>query len=136
MDTDAAVPWVPVASFLGPYAEVEADLLVTHLQGSGVPVLRVPMNQPISVLFTHGMPGTFPIRVYVPPEHLEDARELAAEQEPQSVPRPLRAVAQWWAASMVLSPIVVAAYGARETASRMGGVLSLGIGLGLLWRGL
>ena len=37
MDSAAFVPWVPIASFMGIYAEVEADLLVAHLEGSGIP---------------------------------------------------------------------------------------------------
>ena len=136
MDSEPAVQWVPVASFVGLYAEVEADLLVAHLRGSDIPVLRIPFSVPISLLYHTQMPGTFPIRVYVPPEHAESATELAAEQEPQSVPQPVRAVAQWLLAQMVLLPVSGAVFGSRERAAHLATSLSAVCGLGLLWRGL
>jgi hypothetical protein len=125
---------------MGIYAEVEADLLVAALQGSSIPAMRLPANQPISVLFTRRMPGTFPISVYVPPERAEAAAELYAEQPRQSIPQPVRAVGQWYLvahlATMLGSALTFGLHGASEHAAHLAGALAVIGTIAVLWRGM
>lgn len=136
MDAETAGQWVPVASFEGLYSEVEADLLVAQLRGSGIPVLRVPHFIPMSVLYDGRAGWAFPVRVYVPAEQEQEAREMVSEQEPQSIPQPVRALAQWLLASAVVLMLGAGSLGPRMGAGRLVGVLSFGCALGMLWRGV
>lgn len=116
MDAPQPAQWVRLTSFLGLYGEVEADLLVANLQGHGIAAVRLPM-QPLSALL--GAPAVIlPIEVLVPAEAWDDASALLGEQPRMTVPRPVGAVAQWWATARLLGV-------AAETC----GVMAVGEGL-------
>jgi hypothetical protein len=74
----ASEEWVEIARFVGLEGEIEADLCVTTLKGSGIPAMRLP---------THDLFGTgglalrqyAPIQVLVPPNREEDAKELLSD---------------------------------------------------------
>ncbi len=71
--------WVAVAQFMAFDAGLTADLAVSKLQGSGIPVMRVPTGS-ITGAFGTGMLPSELIRVIVPPEYEDRAREILAEQ--------------------------------------------------------
>ena len=79
MSSDERKEWVVVAQFTALDAGLSADLAVSKLQGSGIPVMRMPTGSITGAIGT-GMPAVEPIRVVVPPEHEERAREVLAEE--------------------------------------------------------
>ena len=80
MNDDSRQEWVVVAEFSAIDTGVAADLAVSKLQGSGIPVMRMPTGSITGAIGT-GMLGVEPIRVVVPPEHEEYAREVLADSE-------------------------------------------------------
>ena len=71
--------WVVVAKFTAFDAGLTADLAVSKLQGSGIPAQRMPTGSITGALGT-GMPPSELIRVIVPPQYEERAREILAEE--------------------------------------------------------
>ncbi len=80
MSDDQRQEWVVVAEFSAIDTGVAADLAVSKLQGSGIPVMRMPTGSITGAIGT-GMLGVELIRVVVPPEHEEYAREVLADSE-------------------------------------------------------
>ncbi len=78
--------WVAVAQFNAMDTGVAADMAVAKLQGSGIQAMRFPTGSITSVL-VGGLPAVEPIRVLVPPDQADRAREILAEELP-STPRP------------------------------------------------
>ena len=70
-----------VAQFMAFNADIAADLAVSKLQGSGIPVMRMPTGR-ISGVFNRALltAQTGPIRVIVAPGDEDRAREVLAEQ--------------------------------------------------------
>jgi hypothetical protein len=96
MDQASAIRWTPVASFLGLDGDVQADLLVTNLQGLGVPAQRLPVL-PTTTLPMASWPMIQRVMVCVPGDREEDARGIVADQ-PDAPMRPqLRTLIQWGA---------------------------------------
>ncbi len=79
MTNDQRQEWVIVAEFSAMDTGFAADMAVSKLEGSGVPAMRFPGGSITSVL-GGAVPVVEPIRVVVPPEHEERAREILAEQ--------------------------------------------------------
>ena len=71
--------WVVVAELTDFHAGLTADLAVSKLQGSGIPAVRFPTGVIAGAIGT-AMIAWAPIRVVVPPEHEDRAREILAEQ--------------------------------------------------------
>jgi len=71
--------WVVVAEFTAFDAGLTADLAVSKLQGSGISAMRMPTGSITGALGTGMLPSEL-IRVIVPPEHEDRAREILAEQ--------------------------------------------------------
>jgi len=71
--------WVVVAEFMAFDAGLTADLAVSKLQGSGIPAQRMPTGS-ITGAFGMGMLPSELIRVIVPPEYEDRAREVLADQ--------------------------------------------------------
>ena len=73
--------WVVVAQFTAFDMGIMADLAVSKLQGSGIPAMRMPTGR-ISGVFDRAFLAahTGPIRVVVPPEEEDRARDILAEQ--------------------------------------------------------
>jgi hypothetical protein len=106
MDAEAALPWVTVASYFGLNAEVEADLAVANLQGSAIPVERLP-KQPLGMFVTKLIvPAIMPIQVMVPADRESEARELLDEQPSPAIPPKVRSVVRWFLAVVVVSGVV------------------------------
>ena len=78
MGNDERQEWVVVAEFTAIDMGVAADLAVSKLQGSGIPAQRMPTGS-IAGAFGTGMLASELIRIIVPPEHEERAREILAE---------------------------------------------------------
>ncbi len=78
--------WVVVAQFNAMDTGVAADMAVSKLQGGGIPAMRFPTSSITSVL-AGGLPAVEPIRVLVPPDQADKAREVLAEELP-TTPRP------------------------------------------------
>jgi hypothetical protein len=74
-DQGHPVDWEVVWEGSGHDSEVDADLVVSLLEGSEIPVVRIPpSNAP--VIFD-GLGGPLlPVKVLVPPDHAADARDL------------------------------------------------------------
>ena len=70
--------WVVVAQFNAMDMGLAADMAVSKLQGGGIPAMRFPTGSITSVL-AGGLPAVEPIRVLVPPDQADRARELLAE---------------------------------------------------------
>ena len=77
-DTKKSDEWVVVASFHGFDADLEADCCVADLKGHRIPAMRVPTNT-VASLAGLGLTMTQAVRVLVPPDREEDAKELLAE---------------------------------------------------------
>ena len=80
MNNDERQEWVVVAEFTAIDMGVAADLAVAKLQGSGIPAQRMPTGS-IAGAFGTGMLASELIRIIVPPEHEERAREILADRE-------------------------------------------------------
>jgi len=72
--------WVVVAQFMAFDMGIMADMAVSKLQGSGIPVMRMPTGS-ITGAFGTGMLPSELIRVIVPPEYEDRARDVLAESE-------------------------------------------------------
>ena len=71
--------WVVVAQFNAMDTGLAADMAVSKLQGNGVSAVRVPTGSITSVL-VGGMPAVEVIRVLVPPNQADRAREILTEE--------------------------------------------------------
>jgi len=80
MAGDEREEWVVVAEFTAFDAGLTADLAVSKLQGSGIPVMRVPTGS-ITGAFGTGMLPAELIKVIVPPEYEDQAQDVLAESE-------------------------------------------------------
>lgn len=118
MDTEAPKQWVCAGSSMGIDGDLQADLLVTNLQGADIPVVRLPIL-PTTVLPMANWPMIRPARVFVPQEYGPIAQEIEAEQ-PRHLLEPNVCALMGWAlavtvvayAGMVQCPgtVVVAAF--------------------------
>ena len=70
--------WIVVAQFSAVDTGLSADMAVSKLQGSGIRAMRFPTGSITSVV--GGLPAVEPIRVLVPPDQAERAREILAEE--------------------------------------------------------
>lgn len=70
--------WVVIARFHPIANAADADLAVARLRGAGIPAVRFPINAAVAPAV--GMMGPEPVRVLVPPERAEEARELLEEE--------------------------------------------------------
>ncbi len=75
--------WVVVAEFTAFDAGLTADLAVSKLQGSGIPAQRMPTGS-ITGAFGTGMLPSELIKVIVPPEYEDRARDILAESEQEA----------------------------------------------------
>lgn len=95
--------WPVVGSYMGPFAEAEADLAVCTLKGLGLRALRRP-TVPICMIYR--MPGIFPVEVCVPSEVAAEAAEALAGQPHGSVSPSLRLLMRWVLAAALTSLVV------------------------------
>ena len=72
--------WVVVWQGSGHGADVEADLVVSLLEGSAIPVVRIPPSDAPVIFDGFGGP-LLPFSVLVPPDREEDAKELLEESK-------------------------------------------------------
>jgi len=84
MGDDQREEWVVVAEFMAFDAGLTADLAVSKLQGSGIPVMRMPTGS-ITGAFGTGMLPSELIRVIVPPEYEDQAREILADDGAEAI---------------------------------------------------
>ncbi|NPV46567.1 MAG: hypothetical protein HPY69_06400 [Armatimonadetes bacterium] len=78
MATEPGAEWTVVWEQAGPGADLNADLAVSLLQGSDIPVMRIPPSTG-PVLFDGASGPLLPVRLLVPPEYEAEARELLQE---------------------------------------------------------
>lgn len=67
--------WAEVARFGGYDADMQGDLAVCLLEGSGIPAIRIPPQVSSMVFDGFGAP-LFLVKIFVPPDRAQDAREL------------------------------------------------------------
>lgn len=70
--------WVEVARVYPILNAADADIAVARLHDAGIPAMRLP-----TTMLTHpgaGKIGSVPVRVLVPPERAQEARELLEEE--------------------------------------------------------
>ena len=79
MSDDQRQEWVVVAEFTAIDMGLAADMAVAKLRGSGIPAMRMPTGS-ITGAIGIGMLAAELIRVVVPPDHEEYAREVLAEE--------------------------------------------------------
>lgn len=72
--------WVVVWQRAEHEADIEADLVVSLLEGSAIPVVRIPPSTAPVVFDGFGGP-LMPVRVLVPPDREADAKELLKDAE-------------------------------------------------------
>jgi hypothetical protein len=77
MDAETPQQWICVGSYLGIDGDLQADLLVTNLQGADIPAVRLPIL-PTTVLPMANWPMIRPARVFVPKEYGPIARRSSA----------------------------------------------------------
>ena len=70
--------WIVVAEFNGTGMGVAADIAVSQLQSSGVQAIRLPTGAMTSTFDSISPVG--PVRVLVPPDQAERAREILTEE--------------------------------------------------------
>jgi len=80
--TEDCDEWVVVAQFDGTGMGMAADIAVSHLEGSGVPAIRLPTGATTSTFDSIYPVG--PVRVLVPPDQADRAREILAEDDAAS----------------------------------------------------
>jgi len=83
MGDDQREEWVVVAEFTAFDTGLTADLAVSKLQGSGIPAQRMPTGS-ITGAFGTGMLPSELIKVIVPPEYEDRARDILAESEQEA----------------------------------------------------
>ena len=74
-DHEQPQDWEVVWEQTGLESEMDADLVVSLLEGSAIPVVRIPPSTAPIIFDGFGGP-MLPVRVLVPPDHAADAREL------------------------------------------------------------
>jgi hypothetical protein len=74
-DHEQPLDWEVVWEQTGLESEMDADLVVSLLEGSSIPVVRIPPSNAPSVFDGLGGP-MLPVQVLVPPDRAADAREL------------------------------------------------------------
>ena len=84
MNRDLRQEWVVVAQFTAFDMGLSADMAVSKLQGSGVPVMRMPTGSITGALGTGMLPSEL-IRVIVPPEYEDRAREILADEAAEGI---------------------------------------------------
>ena len=67
--------WEIVWEQSGHGSDIDADMVVSLLEGSNIPVVRIPPSTAPIVFDGFGGP-MMPVTVLVPPDHAADAREL------------------------------------------------------------
>jgi hypothetical protein len=72
--------WVVVWEASRHGADIEADMIVSVLEGSAIPVVRLPASSAPVVFDGFGGP-MLPVKVLVPPDREADAKELLADAE-------------------------------------------------------
>lgn len=72
--------WVVVWHRAGHEADIEADMVVSLLEGSAIPVVRIPPSSAPVVFDGFGGP-MLPVKVLVPPDREADAKELLTDAE-------------------------------------------------------
>ena len=77
---DQQQEWVVVWQQSGPGADLKGHLIVSLLEGSNIPVVRIPPST-APVLFDGASGPLWPVKVLVPPDREEDAKELLADAE-------------------------------------------------------
>ena len=70
--------WEVVAEFTGTSMDVLAGIAVSHLRSEGIDAIRMPAENP-SVVFSGA--SCIPIKIYVPLDQAESARELLEDIE-------------------------------------------------------
>ncbi len=80
MSTEKRDEWIVVAQFNAMDFGLAADMAVSKLQGSGIPAQRVPSGSITGAIGTGMLPSEL-IRVIVPPDQAEKAREILAEED-------------------------------------------------------
>jgi len=70
--------WVIVWQEAGPGADMRGDLIVSLLEGSNLPVVRIPPAT-APIIFDGASGPLMPVRVLVPPDREADAKELLAD---------------------------------------------------------
>lgn len=75
-----SMDWEVVWEEGGHGSDINADLVVSLLEGSDIPVVRIPPSTAPVVFDGFGGP-MMPVQVLVPPDHAADARELIAEAD-------------------------------------------------------
>lgn len=70
--------WVVIARFHPIFNAADADLAVARLHDAGIPAMRFPTSMLTSP--AAGLIGPEPVRVLVPPDRAEEARELLEEE--------------------------------------------------------
>ncbi len=76
--------WAVVWQRSGYQAEIEADMIVSLLEGSNIPVMRIPPSSAPVVFDGFGGP-LLPVKVLVPPDRLAEAKELLEDAEKQNI---------------------------------------------------
>ena len=84
MNDDQRQEWVMVAQFMAFDMGIMADMAVSKLQGSGIPALRFPTGVIAGAIGTAGTTCE-PIRVVVPPEYEDRAREILADDGAEAI---------------------------------------------------
>lgn len=72
--------WEIVWEQAGHAADINADMVVSLLEGSDIPTVRIPPSTSPVVFDGFGGP-MMPVRVLVPPDRAADARDLIAEAD-------------------------------------------------------
>ena len=72
--------WAVVASYVGATSDLDADFSLSVLEGSGIPAVRIPPTGVVSWAMV-GLTLTQPVRVLVPPDRADEAKELLASAE-------------------------------------------------------
>lgn len=93
MTDEGRAEWAVVWEQAGHGADIDADLAMSLLEGSGLPVRRIP-DSAAPVLFDGFGGPMMPVRLLVPTEREAEARELLAEFA-EHEPDPADDPAQW-----------------------------------------
>ena len=76
--SDKEQEWVVVWQRAGHESDIEADLVVSLLEGSAIPVVRIPPSDAPVIFDGFGGP-MLPFRVLVPPDREDYAKELLSD---------------------------------------------------------
>ena len=76
--SDEQQNWVVIWKRSGAESDIEADLVVSLLQGSSIPVVRIPSSDAPVIFDGFGGP-MLPVSVLVPPDREDDAKELLSD---------------------------------------------------------